>query len=101
MTNPIFNIKNPNKVRALIGAFSSNAVRFHEPNGEGYEFLADQVLEIDALNPQIAARLVSVFTMWKRYDEKRKILMKAELERILAAPKLSKDVHEIVSKSLA
>jgi aminopeptidase N len=101
MNIPIFSLKNPNKVRALIGAFSSNAFRFHEPKGEGYKFLADQVLEIDALNPQIAARLVSAFTMWKKYDERRKALMKAELERVLSAPKLSKDVHEIVSKSLA
>ena len=101
MADPIFSLKNPNKVRALIGAFSSNAVRFHATDGGGYVFLADQVLAIDTLNPQIAARLVSAFTMWKRYDEKRKALMKTELERILAAPKLSRDVHEIVSKSLA
>jgi aminopeptidase N len=101
MHDPVFNIKNPNKVRALIGAFSSNTVRFHDPGGEGYAFLADQVLAIDPMNPQIAARLVSAFTMWKRYDKKRQALMKAQLERILNAPKLSKDVHEIVTKSLA
>jgi len=99
--HPSFNIKNPNKVRALIGAFSANTVRFHDPGGEGYAFLADHVLTLDPMNPQIAARLVSAFTLWKRYDEKRKALMKAQLERILNAPKLSKDVHEIVSKSLA
>jgi aminopeptidase N len=99
--HPSFNIKNPNKVRALIGAFSANTVRFHDPGGEGYVFLADHVLTLDPMNPQIAARLVSAFTLWKRYDEKRKALMKAQLERILNAPKLSKDVHEIVSKSLA
>jgi len=102
LTNhPAFNIKNPNKVRSLIGAFSANTVRFHDPGGEGYSFIAEQVLAIDPLNPQIAARLVSAFTMWKRYDEKRQALMKAQLERILNTPKLSKDVHEIVSKSLA
>jgi aminopeptidase N len=99
--HPVFTIKNPNKVRALIGAFASNAVRFHDPGGAGYEFLADYVLMIDPLNPQIAARLVSAFTLWKRYDEHRRTLMRAELERILAAPKLSKDVYEVVSKSLA
>ncbi len=99
--HPAFNIKNPNKVRALIGAFSANAVRFHDPNGAGYAFLADNVLVIDSMNPQIAARLVSAFTMWKRYDEKRRSLMGAQLERILHAPKLSKDVHEIVTKSMA
>jgi aminopeptidase N len=101
MTHPVFTIKNPNKVRALIGAFASNAVRFHDLSGAGYTFLADQVLVLDPMNPQIAARLVSAFTMWKRYDAKRQTLMRKELERILAAPKLSKDVYEVVSKSLA
>ena len=80
MTHPVFTIKNPNKVRALIGAFASNAVRFHDLSGAGYAFVADQVLAIDPMNPQIAARLVSAFTMWKRYDEKRQALMKKELE---------------------
>ncbi len=101
MNNPVFNIKNPNKVRSLIGAFSANSVRFHDPGGEGYSFLTDQVLTIDVMNPQIAARLASVFTMWRRYDKNRQALMKEQLERILNTPKLSKDVHEIVSKSLA
>ncbi|MHB8846158.1 MAG: aminopeptidase N [Nitrospirota bacterium] len=100
MTHPVFSIKNPNKVRSLIGAFSSNSIRFHDPSGEGYAFLADQVLVLDPMNPQITARLVSSFTMWKRYDTKRQALMKKQLERILAAPKLSKDVYEVVSKSL-
>ncbi len=100
-THPAFNIKNPNKVRSLIGAFASNAVRFHDPGGEGYRFLADHVLLIDPMNPQIAARLVSAFTLWKRYDEQRRRLMRTQLERILSAPGLSRDVHEIVSKSLA
>ncbi|MEK6744756.1 MAG: aminopeptidase N [Nitrospirota bacterium] len=98
--HPVFTLKNPNKVRALIGAFSSNSVRFHEPSGAGYAFIADHVLAIDPMNPQIAARLVSSFTIWKRYDAKRQVMMKKELERILAAPKLSKDVYEVVSKSL-
>jgi len=101
MRHSAFTIKNPNKVRSLIGAFASNSVRFHDPSGDGYAFLADQVLAIDPMNPQIAARLVSSFTMWRRYEEKRKALMKKELERILAAPKLSKDVYEVVTKSLA
>ena len=101
MKNPVFNIKNPNKIRSLIGAFSTNSVRFHEPNGDGYAFVADQVLAIDPMNPQIAARLASAFTLWKRYDKNRQKLMKEQLERILHTPKLSKDVHEIMSKSLA
>jgi aminopeptidase N len=87
MHHPIFNIKNPNKVRALIGAFAQgNPVRFHDTSGKGYEFLAGQVIAIDPLNPQIAARLVSAFTLWKRYDEKHRALMKAQLERILKTP---------------
>jgi aminopeptidase N len=102
LTNhPVFNIKNPNKVRALIGAFAqANPVRFHDPGGEGYSFLADHVLTLDPMNPQIAARLVTAFTLWKRYDEKRKALMKAQLERIIQTPELSKDVYEVVLKSL-
>ncbi len=101
MHHPAFNLKNPNKVRALIGAFAQgNPLRFHDPSGAGYSFLADQVLALDPLNPQIAARLVTAFILWKRYDEKRKALMKAQLERILHTPKISKDVHEIAFKSL-
>jgi aminopeptidase N len=100
LTHPVFTLKNPNKVRALIGAFASNSVRFHDLSGDGYAFVADQVLAIDPMNPQIAARLVSSFTMWKRYDEKRKALMKGQLERMRNAQNLSKDVYEIVSKSL-
>ncbi len=99
--HPAFSIKNPNKVRALIGAFSANAVRFHDAGGAGYSFLADAVLQVDAMNPQIAARLASAFTMWKRYDASRRTLMQAQLQRILAAPGLSRDVHEIAAKSLA
>jgi len=96
-----FNIKNPNKVRALIGAFSQgNPARFHDPGGAGYVFLADHVLAIDPMNPQIAARLATAFTPWKRYDEKRKALMRTQLERIVNTPKLSKDTHEVASKSL-
>lgn len=102
MTHPAFSLKNPNKVRALIGAFTqANSVRFHDRTGEGYVFLADNVLALDSLNPQIAARLISPFTIWKRYDEERKALMRAQLERILKSAKLSRDVYEIVSKSLA
>jgi aminopeptidase N len=96
-----FNIKNPNKVRALIGSFSQgNPVRFHDPGGSGYVFLADHVLAIDPLNPQIAARLANPFTSWKRYDEERKALMRAQLERILNTPNISRDTYEVVSKSL-
>jgi aminopeptidase N len=99
--HPVFTIKNPNKVRALIGSFAANPARFHDPGGEGYVFVADQVLAIDPLNPQIAARLVTAFTLWKRYDERRRSLMQRQLVRVAGAPKLSKDVYEVVSKALA
>ncbi len=99
--HPAFTLKNPNKVRALIGAFAANAARFHDASGAGYTFLADHILVLDPLNPQVAARLTSNFTTWRRYDNKRQSLMRAQLERITNTPKLSNDVYEIVSKSLA
>ncbi len=95
-----FNIKNPNKVRALIGNFSkNNPLHFHALNGSGYEFLADYVLQLDALNPQIASRLVEPLTHWRRYKLEHAQLMKAQLERIMLT-KLSKDTYEVVSKAL-
>jgi aminopeptidase N len=102
MTHPAFTLKNPNKVRALIGAFSGqNPVNFHQADGSGYRFLADQVITLNALNPQIASRLLGPLTRWGKYDDARQALMKAELERILASGELSSDVYEVVSKSLA
>lgn len=98
--HPAFTLRNPNKVRSLIGAFATNAVRFHEASGAGYAFLADHILTLDPMNPQIAARLASAFATWRRYDAQRRSLMQVQLERILQAAKLSKDVYEIVSKSL-
>ena len=100
--HPAFNLKNPNKVRALIGSFTQgNPVRFHDKSGEGYGLLGDYILQLDPLNPQIAARLITPLSYWRKYDETRKTLMKGQLERILNTPSLSKDVYEIVSKSLA
>jgi aminopeptidase N len=98
----VFKLTNPNKIRALIGAFcQGNPVRFHAAGGEGYRFLGDYVLKLDTLNPQVAARLVSAFNLWRRYDENRQALMKEQLERIAKAPQISKDVYEVVAKSLA
>ena len=97
-----FNIKNPNRVRALIGAFAhGNHVRFHERSGAGYELLGDYVLALNALNPLVAARLVGAFTAWRRYDTGRQVLLKQQLERLRQHAGLSKDVFEIVNKSLA
>ena len=101
MQHPAFTLKNPNKVRALIGAFAGqNLLGFHQADGSGYRFLADQVIVLNALNPQIASRLLSPLTRWRKYDSARQALMKAELERILASGELSSDVYEVVSKSL-
>ncbi len=102
MGHEAFSMRNPNKVRALVGAFTqSNQPRFHDADGGGYRLLADVVLELNKINPGIAARMTGGFNQWKRFDPKRRALMRAELERILAAPGLSKDVYEIASKSLA
>jgi aminopeptidase N len=102
LDHPAYDRKNPNKVRALVGAFAGgNPVRFHDAAGGGYRFLADQVIATDKFNPQIAARLVGPLGRWRRYDKPRQALMKAELQRIVAEPGLSKDVFEIASKSLA
>ncbi len=98
--HPDFTLSNPNRARSLIGAFGMNQRRFHEAGGAGYRFLADQVLKLDALNPQTAARMVTPLGRWKRYDEGRGAMMRAELQRIMAHAGLSKDVFEMVSKSL-
>jgi aminopeptidase N len=100
VNNESFSISNPNKVRALVGAFcSGNHVRFHDGSGAGYQFLADKIEQLNTINPQIAARLVSPLINWRRYDTKRQELMQQELDRILAIKNLSSDVYEIVSKS--
>ncbi len=102
MGHPAFKLTNPNKVRALIGRFcQGNPVRFHDASGAAYRFLGDRILQLDGINPQIAARLVSSLSRWRRYDEPRRALMKAELERIQETPDLSRDVFEIVDKSLS
>ncbi|MFP3515384.1 aminopeptidase N [Pseudomonas sp. SIMBA_077] len=102
MQHPAFTLKNPNKVRALIGAFAGqNLVNFHAADGSGYRFLADLVIELNRLNPQIASRQLAPLTRWRKYDSARQALMKAELERIRNSGELSSDVFEVVSKSLA
>lgn len=95
-----FDIKNPNKVYALIGAFGQNAIHFHAKNGEGYQLLADVVLQLNTLNPQIAARMIKPFTDWKRYDASRQKMMREKLELFLNNKNLSPDLFELVTKSL-
>jgi aminopeptidase N len=101
MSHAAFDIKNPNRVRSLIGAFSqSNPVHFHAANGEGYAFLGEQIRTLNDINPQIAARLLTCLTTWQRYDAGRQQLMKAQLQKIMEHEAVSKDVYEVASKSL-
>jgi aminopeptidase N len=99
--HPDFTLANPNRLRALVGAFAANQRAFHRASGEGYRFLADMILAVDKLNPQTAARLVPPLGRWRRFDEARAELIRAELKRIVETPGLSKDVFERASKSLA
>ncbi|NLS25279.1 Aminopeptidase N [Sphingomonas sp. S2M10] len=98
--HPDFTLANPNRARALVGAFSINQRAFHDPSGRGYRFVADQLIALDKLNPQTAAKLVPPLGRWKRFDAARAALMRGELERIVASPGLSKDMFEQATKSL-
>lgn len=96
-----FTLSNPNRVRALYGAFAANQWAFHHRSGKGYELIADLILKLDPINPQTAARMVPPLGRWRRFETRRADKMQAQLRRILAHPGLSKDVTEQVSKSLA
>jgi aminopeptidase N len=98
--HPDFTTANPNRLRALVGAFSINQRAFHDLDGGGYRFLANMILGVDPLNPQSAARMVPALGRWRRFEPVRAAAMRAELERIMETPGLSKDVLEQVSKSL-
>ena len=98
--HPDFDLKNPNRVRALIASFSSNQVRFHDASGAGYRLLAEVIIRLDPLNPQVAARLVSPLGLWRRFGTTRQSLMQQQLRHILAAPALSPNVHEMATRSL-
>lgn len=101
MQHPGFSMRNPNKVRALIGAFAAgNPVCFHAADGSGYRFLTDRVLELDPLNPQVASRMMRVMARWRRYDTGRQELMQGQLQRVLSSDRVSKDLYEIAAKSL-
>jgi len=96
-----FSIENPNKVRAVVGAFvAGNTPQFHNPTGLGYEFLADIIIQLNTINPQIAAGLTKQFNQWKKFDGKRQALIKEQLFRIKSVENLSNDVFEVVDKSL-
>jgi aminopeptidase N len=101
MKHPGFDLRNPNRVRALISAFAmGNPVGFHAQDGSGYAFLADRIIEIDDFNPQLASRLAGPLIRWRKFDAGRQGHMKDALRRISSKPNLSKDVGEVVGKAL-
>mmetsp|Transcript_56272 Transcript_56272/g.138065 ORF Transcript_56272/g.138065 Transcript_56272/m.138065 type:complete len:875 (+) Transcript_56272:3098-5722(+) len=100
LSHPDFSMTNPNKCRSVIGTFGANMPHFHNKDGSGYEWLGDRILEVDKINNQVAARLTGSFSTFRRYDERRQKLMKAQLERLLASEGLSKDAYEVASRSI-
>jgi aminopeptidase N len=101
MSHPAFSMKNPNRVRALIGAFANgNPLRFHDKTGAGYNLLGEVIQELDRLNPQTAARMTTAFETWRRYDKPRQALMRRELETLAAGKSISPNLYEIVAKIL-
>jgi aminopeptidase N len=100
LSHPKFSLKNPNRIRALIGSFAhANPTGFNRADGAGYQLLAEQALEIDCFNPHVAARLLGAFESWRILEPKRQAKAKAVLED-LASEKLSTDSYEIVTKTL-
>jgi aminopeptidase N len=101
MSHKVFSLKNPNRVRALIGAFAmGNPLRFHDRSGAGYRLVREVVQTLDAINPQTAARMAAAFEAWRRYDAERQRLMRGELELIASGRGLSANLYEMVSKML-
>ena len=101
VTHPDFKRTNPNRYRAVVNTFAgANPRAFHAADGSGYDFVKDEVIATDKLNPQVAARLCGSFGNWKKFDEKRQAMMKACLEAIKATDGLSKDTFEIADRSL-
>jgi aminopeptidase N len=99
--HPAFTLTNPNKVYALLGSFGGNQVNFHSADGSGYSLLIDQSMALDAINPQVASRMVRNFERFRRYEPGRRALMRAALEKMAALPALSRETREVVGKALA
>jgi aminopeptidase N len=101
MEHSAFDRRNPNRIRALIGAFAmGNFPAFHAADGSGYRLLADFVIELDAHNPMIASRLIQAMIRWHRFDEQRQTLMKDELQRVLDSEHCSDNTYEVVARAL-
>jgi aminopeptidase N len=100
MDNPAFDIKNPNRVRSLVGAFSGNHLRFHAGDGSGYALVGEVIAKLDRINPQVAARMAGAFEAWRRYDPKRQELMKRELVALTKLDGLSANLYEVATKMI-
>jgi len=100
MKHPAFDIRNPNRVRALIGAFSANHLRFHNGDGSGYRLVGEVISALDGVNPQVAARMAGAFESWRRYDQDRHAQMRAELVTIRGLPGISPNLFEVAGKML-
>ena len=98
--HPEFTLSNPNRARSLISAFSMNAAHYHAEDGEGYKFLGEMVAKLDKLNPQMSSRMGGGLIQWKRYNEERGALMKAELQKLADMKPISNDLFEVVSRGL-
>jgi aminopeptidase N len=100
MDRPGFDIKNPNRIRALVGAFAGNHLRFHASDGRGYALVGDTIRTLDGINPQVASRMAAAYEAWRRYDDARQTLMRAELSRTLERPGISANLFEVATKML-
>ncbi|MCB4455951.1 aminopeptidase N [Leisingera sp. McT4-56] len=98
--HPLFDMKNPNRFRAVFGALAGNHAGFHHASGEGYQLLAENLIALDSLNPQTTARMCAAFQTWKRYDAGRQSLIRAQLSRIAGTEGLSRDTNEMVTRIL-
>jgi aminopeptidase N len=100
MKHPAFDIRNPNRVRALVGAFAANHLRFHAADGSGYALLGETIRQLDKINPQLAARTAGCFEAWRRYDPQRQAKMRSELEAMTKLEELSSNLFEVAGKML-
>jgi aminopeptidase N len=98
--HPAYDVKNPNRVRSLVGAFSGNHLRFHAGDGKGYALVGETIRGLDRINPQVSSRMAAAFEAWRRYDPKRQALMRAELEATLKLEGLSPNLFEVATKML-
>ena len=100
LRHPEFTLKNPNRLRALLGSLAMTPAAFHQPDGSAYNLIVDQLIALDNLNPQLCARMITVFETWKRYDEGRQSKIKSALNNIAQKSNLSRDANEILTRLL-